>query len=101
MASHDWVSEDGTPWAFNSERLRIFSGITGDAQEGGFMNATLQGTMNEPNLEFSVATHVEVPAQIVTEERLMEYLGGIFGAVVHQHPELHIEIQLGPAGDGG
>jgi hypothetical protein len=100
MAKPDWVAEDGTPWAFNSERLHITGGIPGDAQEGSFMNATLQSTANDPNLEFSVAVHVEIPLQITSEERLMEYLGGIFGDVVHQHPELHVEIQLGPEGDG-
>lgn len=96
MAPADWVTEDGVPWAFNSERLRIHGGICGDAQEGSFMNATLQSTGNEPNLEFSIAVHVEVPAEIVTEELLMDYLGGLFGQVVHAHRELHIEIQLGP-----
>jgi hypothetical protein len=94
------VTEDGVPWAYNSERLKIFGGITGDAQEGSFMNATLQSTGNDPNLEFSVAVHVEIPAAIETQEQLMNFLGGIFGEVIYQQDGLHVEIQLGPAEDG-
>lgn len=100
MAPADWVTEDGVPWASNSERLKIFGGIDGDAQESDFMNATLQSTANDPNLEFSIAVHVEIPAAIETQEQLMNFLGGIFGDVVYQHDGLHVEIQLGPAGDG-
>lgn len=87
-------------WAFNSERLKITMGICGDAQEGSFMNATLQSTQNAPNLEFSVACHVEIPAHIKTEDALAHYLGGIFGDVIDRHPGLHFEIQLGPADRG-
>lgn len=87
-------------WHFNDGRLQITLGVPGNDQEGSFMNATLQSTENEPNLEFSVAVHVEVPGEIQDEEALAEYLGGIFGQIRHDHPELHIEIQLGPEGDG-
>lgn len=89
-------------WPYNSERLHIVMGISGDAQESGFMNATLQGTGNDPNLEFSVAVHVEIPSVIVTEDVLAAYLGAKFGDLLDR-PEgqgLHVEIQLGPAGDG-
>lgn len=86
-------------WAFNSGRLQITLGICGDAQEGGFMNATLQGT-GKDDLEFSIAVHVEVPDGVDTEEKLADYLGGIFGQIVHDHPELHVEMQIGPFGNG-
>jgi len=88
------------PWPYNSERLRIFMGICGDAQESSFMNATLQSTANDPNLEFSIATYVEIPANITTETQLADFLGGIFGEVAYQNPRLHFEIQIGPEGDG-
>jgi len=88
------------PWEFNSERLRIFMGICGDDQESSFMNATLQSTDNDPNLEFSISTHVEIPAFVRSEESLAGWLGSIFGDVIHEHPELHFEIQIGPEGDG-
>jgi hypothetical protein len=84
------------PWAWNSRRLTITLGITGSAQEGSFTNATLQHPENEPNLAFSIAVHVDVPADVTDEDALAEYLDGIFGDVVHEHPELHVEIQLGP-----
>ena len=87
-------------WAFNGERLEITLGIPGNDQEGSFMNATLQDTGNDPNLEFSIAVHVEIPAEIKDEESLAEYLGGIFQHVVALHPMLHVEMQIGPAGDG-
>lgn len=87
-------------WHFNDGRLQITLGVPGDAQESSFMNATLQSTENEPNLEFSIAVHVEVPAAIKDEEALADYLGSIFGQIRHDHPELHVEIQLGPEGRG-
>lgn len=93
------VASDEWEWPFNSQRLKITGGICGDAQEGEFMNATLQGT-GKDDLEFSVAVHVEIPDEIDTEQKLADYLGRIFGDVVHQRPELHVEIQLGPYGDG-
>ena len=87
-------------WAFNSERLKITLGVCGDAQEGSFTNATLQRTANDNDLEFSIAVHIEVPAKVNTQDELADYLGGIFGGVVHGWPQLHVEIQLGPCGDG-
>ena len=87
------------PWAFNSERLKITLGVPGDDQESSFMNATLQWTANDPELAFSIAVNVGVPADVVNEEQLATYLGGIFGDVVHEHPEVHVEIQLGPMED--
>lgn len=88
------------PWAFNSERFQIHMGICGDDQESSFMNATLQRTDNDPDLEFSISTHVEIPAFIRSEEALAGWLGMIFGDFLYERPEVHIEIQLGPAGDG-
>lgn len=85
------------PWAFNNERLKITLGISGADQESSFMNATLQDTANDPNLDFSIATHVEVPADITTEDDLAQYLGGIFGDIIDKHAGVHIEIQLGAA----
>lgn len=87
-------------WAFNSERLNITLGICGNDQEGSFGNATLQGTGNDPALEFSVAVHVEVPADITNQEDLADYLGRMFGDIVHRWPVLHVEVQLGLDGDG-
>lgn len=83
-----------------SERLEIESGWTGDEQETSFTNATLQSTGMDPDMEFSVAVHVECPAGVVTEGELFEYLHGLFSEVVHQFPRLHVEIKLGPAGAG-
>ena len=88
-----WVTESGEGqrgWHFNNDRLRITLGITGNEQEGSFGNATLQDTGNDPRLEFSIAVHVEVPAEIKDEEALAEYLGGIFQHVVALHPMLHV-----------
>jgi len=82
------------PWAFNSEKLKITLGVPGDAQESSFMNATLQWTANDPELAFSIAVHLEVPADVVNEDRLATYLGNIFGDIVHTHPEVHVEIQI-------
>lgn len=87
-------------WAFNRDRLQITLGINGRSQEGSFANATLQGTGNDPELDFSIAIHVEVPSHITTEEALAEYLGGIFSQIVYDHPALHVEMQIGPF-DGG
>jgi hypothetical protein len=87
-------------WAHNSERLTITLGVPGDAQQSDFMNATLQTTGNDPNLEFSVAVHVEIPSHIVKEDQLAEYLGAIFAQVTNLQPALHVDIQLGPEGDG-
>lgn len=94
------VAQGERGWAFNSGRLQITLGIPGADQEGGFMNATLQSTGNKPELDFSIAIHVEVPSHVVTEEELADYLGGMFQQVVHEHPELHVEMQIGPYGDG-
>lgn len=87
-------------WEHNSERLKMYLGIPGDEQESDFMNATLQETANDPNLEFSIATHVEIPALIRSERSLAGWLGMIFEDFIHEHPEVHIEIQIGPAGNG-
>ena len=92
------VGERG--WHFNDSRLMLTLGVLGRDQEGSFMNATLQSTENEPSLAFSIAVHVEVPDEVTTEEGLAEYLGGIFGQIRHDHPELHVEIQIGPR-EGG
>lgn len=64
------------------------------------MNATLQSTGMDPDMEFSIAVHVEVPAGVVTEGELFEFLHDLFGEVVRQFPLLHVEIKLGPAGSG-
>ncbi len=64
------------------------------------MNATLQETANDPNLEFSIATFVEIPAFVRSEDSLAGWLGMIFDDFLHEHPEVHFEIQLGPAGSG-
>lgn len=91
--------ENARPWRGNSERLQIHMGICGDEQESSFMNATLQRTGNDPALEFSIATHVEIPALVRSEESLAGWLGLIFDDFVHEHPEVRIEIQLGSTGD--
>ena len=80
----------------NSERLKITLGLTADDQESNFMNATLQYTANDPELAFSIAVHIEVPVDVVDEDRLATYLGDIFDDIVHKHPEVHVEIQVGP-----
>ena len=64
------------------------------------MNATLQSTDNDPNLDFSISVHVEVPAHITTEEVLFDYLHGLFSQVVQVFPALHVNIKLGPFGRG-
>ena len=89
-----------TPWSFNSKRLDITKGITGDGQEGSFMNATLQSAQGG-ELEFSVAIYIDVPETVRGEDALADFLGHkVFGEFVHQHPEASVVIQLGPAGDG-
>lgn len=95
------------PWPFNSKALQITMGICGDAQESSFGNATLQSTqgpykadLGQKYLEFSIAVHVDVPKTVQGEDELARYLGGIFGDIVHRHPGLSVEIQIGPPGDG-
>jgi hypothetical protein len=81
----------------SSERLDIEDGWTGNEQQASFANATLQSTGNDPNMEFSVAVHVEIPASIKSQDQLFGYLHGLFGQVVQVFPSLHVEIKLGPA----
>lgn len=88
------------PWHGNTERLKMFLGIPGNDQESSFTNATLQSTANDPNLEFSIAVHVEIPALVRSEESLAGWLNLIFEDFVYQHPEVHVEIQIGPEGSG-
>lgn len=88
------------PWAFNSPRFKIFMGIPGDDQESSFMNATLQQSSGEPTLEFSIATHLDVPKYVRSEDSLANWLNMVFGDFVHEHPEVEIEIQIGPEGSG-
>jgi hypothetical protein len=83
-----------------TERLDIEGGWTGNEQEAEFTNATLQSTGMDPDMEFSIAVHVECPAGVVTEGELFSYLHGLFGQVVQVFPSLHVEIKLGPAGAG-
>jgi hypothetical protein len=86
-----------------NEWLRIETGWPGDAQAGDFGNATLQPVENvdgEFELEFSVATHVGVPARIATEEQLRDFLLATFQQIVDLDLCIAFDIKLGPAGDG-
>jgi hypothetical protein len=93
-----------------SERLLIEGGITGSAQEGSFMNATLQavgpikddeGKYVDPVLDMSIAVHVAVPEPFARDEAdLHRYLRDLFGRLVREHPNIEIQIQTGPYGDG-
>jgi hypothetical protein len=83
-----------------SKRLVITTGICGADQESSFMNATLQsagkGEDGKFALDFSIATHVDVPADINTEEDLRDYLHHLFSDA---HETVSFEIQIGPFGD--
>ena len=85
--------------------LTITSGVSGDDQESSFMNATLQHA-GDLGLEFSIAVHVNVPADVKDELDLHYYLRDLFAEAIHHtnsiygRDTLSVEIQLGPAGDG-
>lgn len=86
-------------WSFNRDRLELTLGIDGKAQASDFMNATLQSACDH-TLDFSVAVHVSVPDTVdPSEEALADFLGGIFAQIVADHPELSVQIQIGPFGD--
>ena len=70
----------------SSERLDIEDGWSGNQQEAEFMNATLQSTATDPDMEFSVAVHVEIPARIDSEAKLFGYLYGVFDQVTQKFP---------------
>ena len=87
-----------------NEWLRIETGVYGDWQESSFANGTLQGVDGPGkddigSLEFTVQTHVGVPAEVRTQEQLAEYLEKTFQAFVDLDLCVSFHIQLGPAGD--
>lgn len=82
-----------------SESLWIDTGIPGAEQESNFMNATLQKLRDE-NVDFSVACHIGVGAEVKTEEQLFDYLADLLGRVTEAFPDLNFEVQIGPYGEG-
>lgn len=77
--------------------LSIETGICGDEQESSFMNATLQ---SHEGLEFSIATHIDVPPDIKTEEDLARHLDWVCRDVLERLCGISFEVQIGPAGSG-
>lgn len=85
----------------HSEWLAIETGVTGNAQESDFMNGTLQGTgSGEDDFEFTVQTHIGIPASVTTEEALAEYLADVLGKVTALNLGIAFDVQVGPHGDG-
>lgn len=87
-----------------SDRIEIRTGVTGDAQESSFMNATLQsvertgadGTRELANLAFSIAVYVGVDGDNITsEDELASHLRDVLAPLVVQ-PGVKVEIELGP-----
>ena len=90
--------------------MEIRTGICGDAQEAGFMNATLQSTPDHQT-EFSIATHVGFPdgtskakATNVLEE-LFIHLERSAKDYLERWPDtkdikVGFEIEIGPFGNG-
>jgi hypothetical protein len=66
------------------DRVQIRTGRSAGEQESSFMNATLQNVGGDDGIAFSIATFVEVPAELVNtgldpEGRgVAEYLRGLF-----------------------
>lgn len=89
----------------DTEPVHIECGISGNAQESDFMNATLQ---SHNDLEFSIHTLVSVPAHITEEADLSRYLYWVLGTMVDAvpstpfwgGPKVEFDVELGPAGDG-
>ena len=82
--------------------VEIRIGPTGDEQEAGFMNATLQ---SHRKVAFSIAARVNVPEQVVDSPvAVASFLVGVLRDVVAMcHPPgvLTFEVEVGWEDDGG
>lgn len=79
--------------------VRIETGIPGDDQMSGFMNATLQST-SDYKCDFSIATHVEIPSDVEQrgETAVAQHLAKVLAACAGEGLRFH--VQVGPFGDG-
>lgn len=87
-----------------SAPIEIRTGVSGEAQESSFMNATLQsvertGADGKPelaDLAFSIAVYVDVDGDNITsEDALASHLRDVLAPLVAQ-PGVKVEIELGP-----
>jgi hypothetical protein len=71
--------------------VTIRAGVPAQQQESSFMNAT---TQTHRQFAFSVACYVTVPARIVTEDQLVEYLRGQLEFAARNMP-IAFEVEVG------
>lgn len=78
------------------ERLKIETGVSGDAQESSFANATLLTYDN--NISISIATELKIPTEVIAEglEATEAFVRAVLAKVIGAVEEISFEVQIGP-----